>query len=145
MFFSTLLQNINDLEVGGTISHVIDHNLKGKNEPLRSLFFSPYKSKSDFALRAADIIIAPLCFSFITLELAVNSLYLGLQSIVDLARLDTQKAKIHSIDAAFNLVLALISAVVAIVSPLVNLVDFIGSGVTSITQKDEEPKIQFVM
>ncbi|KTD37482.1 putative integral membrane protein [Legionella moravica] len=121
----------------GVTYAVFDHVRLDKRTPIKSLFFNPYKSPNEFFYQGASAITAPVCLTIITLELAAASVYLGLKSIVNLAKLNPQVAKIDIIDAAVYLVFSFIAAVVGVASPVINLIDFIGSGINSMIALNE--------
>ncbi|MBL7480472.1 hypothetical protein [Legionella bononiensis] len=121
----------------GTTNNLFDHVRLDKKTPIKSLFFNPYKSPKEFLYQGASIVTAPICLTIISLELATASLYLGLKSIVDLTQLNTHVAKIHIIDAVIHLVFSVIAAIVGLASPVINLVDFLGSGINTMMHGNE--------
>lgn len=93
----------------------------------KSFFFKPYKSKLDFADRVSALCTAPVALSLLAVEQLFEFLVLGLKSIVDFARggkLDIEKP-IDAICSSIKLLL------MAVVSPLLNTVDVIGSSIAS--------------
>ncbi|HAT8152474.1 TPA: hypothetical protein JA359_13270, partial [Legionella pneumophila] len=125
------------LEQGGTTYLVADHYLKGKDKPLKSVFFSPYSSASNFLYRAGHVVAAPISFSIITLELVSSSLYLSLKSLNSLVFSDKKAAKIHIIDSVVHFAVSLITAIGVIVSPIINLIDLIGGAISTMRVKSE--------
>jgi len=95
--------------------------------PYKSFFFKPYNLPLDFVERVVTIISAPISLSLLAVEQLVEFLVLGLKSIVDFARggsFNFEKP-IDAICSSFKLLL------MAIVSPLLNTVDVIGSSIAS--------------
>jgi hypothetical protein len=62
---------------------------------------------------------------------------MGLKSMANLVILDTSAAKRYAQELLLYSIFSFIATVAAIASPFVNLVDMVGSVVTSITHKDE--------
>ncbi|HAT1595601.1 TPA: hypothetical protein RG395_002231 [Legionella pneumophila] len=139
MSFNNFLKTFNEflLEQGGTTYLVADHYLKGKDKPLKSVFFSPYSSAPNFLYRAGHVVAAPISFSIITLELVSSSLYLSLKSLNSLAFSDKKAAKIHIIDSVVHFAVSLITAIGVIVSPIINLIDLIGGAISTMRAKSE--------
>lgn len=139
MTFQEFLKQFNDFLFAqcGMTNTLFDHVRLGREAPIKSLFFNPYQSPKEFFYKAASVVTAPVCLSVIALELASASLYLGIRSAVDLAKLNTHVAKIHLIDAVFHMVFAFVAAIAAIASPFINIVDLAGAGIASLTPKDE--------
>jgi hypothetical protein len=95
--------------------------------PYKLFFFKPYNSPLDFVERVVTIISAPISLSLLAVEQLVEFLVLGLKSIVDFARdgkFDFEKPR-DAICSSFKLLL------MAVVSPLLNTVDVIGSSIAS--------------
>ncbi|AMP88980.1 hypothetical protein [Legionella pneumophila] len=139
MSFNNFLKTFNEflLEQGGTTYLAIDHYLKGKDKPLKSVFFSPYSSASNFLYRASHVVTAPISFSIITIELVASSLYLSLKSLNNLVFSDKNAAKIRIIDSIVHFAVSLITAIGVIVSPIVNLIDLIGGAISTMRVKSE--------
>jgi hypothetical protein len=139
MSFDEFLKKTNDFlfEQSGMINTLFKHTTEGKHGSVSSLFFQPYQSKSDFMYRNMSIVTAPVCMSLLALELAVASFYMGLKSMANLVILDTSAAKRYAQELLLYSIFSFIATVAAIASPFVNLVDMVGSVVTSITHKDE--------
>ncbi len=142
MAISDLLKDFNNslFEYSGTAHKVADHLLKGEKERTKSLFFKPYQSKADFGLRAASIIVAPASFALLALELLADTFYFAGKALYKLASLDASRAKTHAIDSLMYLVSSIATAVVALVSPIVNLVDLAGSAVSTLLHKEDDSR-----
>ncbi|BCA94565.1 hypothetical protein TUM19329_09260 [Legionella antarctica] len=108
------------------------------NEPLRPVFFKPYKSPSDVFFRTTSIGTDSLFFTVGTAYYALVAGFEFLKSIANLITLDFIAAKENIVDARDALIGALILFVGVIASPFINLVDLIGGGVTSLMQNEEE-------
>ena len=141
MTVQEFIKKFNDFLFGqcGITHTLFDHVRLNKKEPIKTLFFKPYQSKTEFFYKTSGVITAPICASIIAIELAVGSLYLGLKSLVDLAQLDTQTAKIHIIDAVVHLVCSFVALIAAMASPVINFVDLVGSGINTLRQNNETP------
>ncbi|WP_298625854.1 hypothetical protein [uncultured Legionella sp.] len=139
MTFQEFLKKFNDFLFTqcGMTNTIFDHIRFGKEAPIKSLFFHPYQSKTEFFYKTASVVTAPASLSVIALELATASLWLGIRSAVDLAKFNTHAAKIHLIDGIFHMVFALISALTAVASPFINAIDLVGAGIATLTQKNE--------
>lgn len=139
MSFSNFLKTFNEflLDQCGTTYAAFDHLLKEEKKPLRSVFFAPYQSTTNFLHRASHVIAAPISLSIIALELASTSLYLSLKSLNSLVCSDKKAAKIHIIDSVMHFAISLVAAIGAIVSPFVNFIDLVGSGISTVRGKNE--------
>lgn len=136
MTFQEFLKKFNDFlfDQCGMTNTLFDHARLGKEGSMKSLFFKPYQSKEEFLYKSASVVAAPICLSILALELASASLYLGIRSAVDLTSLNTHRAKIHLMDGVFHMIFAFVAAIAAIASPFINMVDLVGSGITTLTQ-----------
>lgn len=148
MTFQEFLKQFNDylLDQCGMTNALFDHVRMDTKRTIKSLFFNPYQTKQEFLYKAASVVSAPVCLSIIAIELASASLYLGIRSAVDLAKLDTRVAKIHLADAFFHMIFAFVAAITAAASPLINMVDLVGSGISTISKnfgQQEEIKLSF--
>lgn len=148
MTFQEFLKQFNDflLNQCGMTNTLFNSVQMDNKKSIKSLFFNPYQSKQEFLYKAASVVSAPVCLSIIAIELASASLYLGIRTAVDLAKLDTRVAKIHLADAVFHMIFAFVAAITAAASPFINLVDFVGSGISTISKnfgQQEEIKPSF--
>lgn len=128
---------LNNSGVTGQANKAIKKKIYDEFEnPFRSsIFFKPWQSKSDPFYKTLSIITAPVCLSILTLKLTLESVFLAFKSIVDLAQSGSKEAKTtfkRSMKCLLGMIIALVSA---IVSPLVNIVDLIGSGVSTIAHE----------
>ena len=89
-------------------------------------------------MRGATIISAPLALSDLSIELAGASIFFALKSIVDLIMLNPAEALADLKTAGHSAYATVAFAVAAIISSLVNAVDLIGSGITTLAQNSEE-------
>ncbi len=97
--------------------------------------FNPYKSGSDFHERATSIVTAPIYTALESLSIALGSVNLILHSITQLVIfVDPMKALSMFADALLMLVIAAEYALRAILSPIINAVDLIGSGIATLMQ-----------
>lgn len=142
MTFQDFIKQFNDFlfAQSGITNTLFDHVRLGRSEPVKSLFFNPCQSKKEFFYKGASVITAPVCLSLLSLELATASLYLGIKSAVNLAKSNTHGAKIYIQDAVAHLICAFVAAIVALASPIINLVDFAGAGINTLRQKNEIPQ-----
>lgn len=103
-------------------------------------FFKPYISKIDFLSRITSIATDFLVFSgygcFLTLVSAAGLLL----SIRDLILEDWDSFNENITDTGLGFIYAIMSIAGAFISPIINTVDFIGSGVSSLLPQDEEPE-----
>lgn len=103
-----------------------------------ALFFKPFKNRQDFYRKAASV---PLGLVGLGIQ-GAEDLLLGIEAfigaVVNLLSCDWDGAK-HSFRRCFNfLLVAVEELLMAVVSPLVNLVDLLGSGVTTISSSLSE-------
>lgn len=143
MSFDESLKKFNDFifQQCGTTNTLFDHLRLGKPEPVKSIFFKPYQSKSDFFYSTASVFTAPASLALLSLELFTASLYTGLRTVVDLVQRNTQAAKFHGINSIIYMACSFVAAIVAVASPVINLVDLVGGGIATLNQKKEAPEI----
>ncbi|CEG57578.1 hypothetical protein [Legionella fallonii] len=122
----------------GVTKDVVDKALDGELVKITSLFFQPYRSKSDPWHRAASIVTAPVCSSILAAESALLSLLLGCKSIIDLIILDPENAKENMGNSAVFLIAAAITLFVALISPIINGINLVFGGMMTMLQTDRE-------
>lgn len=102
-----------------------------KKEP-GPAFFQPYKSAPDFFIRAASVFVAPVCLTIIALEAVLISLAMVIESIIDLCMGNPDSAS-ESIGGALKAsMIVCVALSAALVSPILNLIDWIVGGLVSI-------------
>ena len=113
---------------------------KARGESLS--FFTPYDTFDDFLNRSLTVFLAPLSFSILALEALFYGLfYLSKALVVDVLTWNTEQMLYDAVMGfgAFPLLFTVCLLGVAL-SPLMNLVDVLGSFVTTaIHSKDEQP------
>ncbi len=95
--------------------------------PFSNSFFKPFNTPLDFGRRLLTIISAPMALSLLAVEQLLEFLLLGLKNMIYFAsneKSDFQKP-IDAICSSLKLLL------MAVVSPLLNTVDVIGSTVST--------------
>lgn len=103
------------------------------NKEISSAFFQPYKSTPDFFVRAASIVAAPVCLTIIALEAVLASFAMVIHSIVQLCVGNSYGAK-ESIGGALTAAMMVCIAIpAALISPILNLIDWVVGGVVSLT------------
>ncbi|MCL9683778.1 hypothetical protein [Legionella maioricensis] len=102
------------------------------NQAVSSVFFKPYQSPADFLYRTASVITAPLIFTGFSAFFALKAGFEVLKAIGSLLLLNTASAKENIKEAGDSLKGSVYLLVVAVVSPFINLVDLIGSGIKSV-------------
>lgn len=101
---------------------------------VQSGFFKPYKSPSNVFFRTTSIITDPLLLAGGTAFFALLAGFELLKSLGSLITANRQDAKESLKESGEMIVIAGMLLIAAIASPLVNLVDLIGGGVTSLKQ-----------
>lgn len=117
---------------GGTTLKVIDNVLEQRKSPV---FFQPFKSKTDIALRATSIATAPIISAGVIIIAPLASVFFACKSLVALAMKDRKTAKEDIGTAGVLLFLTMVGIVSAVVSALINLIDFVGSIFTTPQKK----------
>lgn len=122
----------------GVTKDVIDKTLDGKLAVISSLFFQPYRSKSDPWQRAASIVTAPVCSSILATESALLSLLSGFKSFISLMMLDPKKAMEDIENSAVFSITMGITLFVAVFSPIINAINLLLGGAATLLQIDSE-------
>ena len=129
------------LENSGVTNRAVNNIVSNKNLSIKSIFFQPYQSKLDPFTRANSLITGPLVISFIALECTAISLYFAIKTIVDLVKSDSAQAKKDG-KVLGNVLLSLcVSLLAAVLNPIINFIDLIGSGINSLPQKNSAQDI----
>lgn len=106
--------------------------------PTSSFFFKPYQSKLDPLFRASTIITGPVVLAAYALGFAFLTVFNAFKSLGNLIILDPKEAKNSISDSAAFLIGMVLEALAAVLSPIVNLIDLIGGGVTSLTNSNND-------
>lgn len=104
-----------------------------QNKPLK-----PFESSSDAALSALSIIFAPMLLTLLALDEMLSFIVFSLKFMAILCTSGTDEAKELGVAAVKHLFNAFKALLAAVVSPVVNTVDFVGSCVAPVTQGDDE-------
>jgi hypothetical protein len=105
--------------------------LSKANKETRPSFFKPYQSKSAALLKTASIIAAPILLTVTSGVFLINACLELFSHVVNLCKLDLSKATQHGKSAFQAFLGALFIICAAAISPAVNLVDAVGSTITS--------------
>lgn len=122
--------------LGDALSKVI-FNESDSTKPVESSFFKPFTTKEDLH-RIYTPITAPVAFAFLacemTLGIALNIIGFGLSALfLNPKGMAESSKKVLSYVAK-----TLIFALAAIISPVVNLVDLVGSAIVTACKSDVE-------
>lgn len=137
---------------GATAEAIVNSHNSPPSIAIRSAFFKPYASTSDFFMRATSVITAPISLSILFLELAffgiafplvgaavsIYTTHQGIPEQIDWPAVKAMSGKL--------LLIALASILTAFISPLLNLIDLIIGGCLSVAQagRNEEKDTTFV-
>jgi hypothetical protein len=100
----------------------------------RAKLFKPFESKTDTALSALSIISAPICLTLLALDEILSFIVSSLNFIATRFTLGPDAAKELGTEAVNHLLKAFKALLAAVVSPVVNTVDFVGSCVTTVNE-----------
>ena len=118
----------------GTTGQAIEYAIDDKKKVLHA-FFKPYADPSDFCTRAATIVSAPFACAILAAEALLTCIYFAFDALAQVCIGDIGNAG-ESIGSSGTFLLIMIAAVIAaIISPLVNLVDLVAGGVTTIMEQ----------
>lgn len=117
---------------GGTSLQVIE--AIGNQKNIGHVFFQPFQSKTDIALRATSIVTAPILSTSALLIAPLASTFFALKSLASLIFVGKAEAKEDIESAGAFFAVAMIALISTAVSALVNLIDFIGSFFTTLTK-----------
>ncbi len=115
-----------------------DNNASNITRAISSAFFKPYKSPSNVLFRTTSIITDPLLFTAGTAFFVLSAAFDLLKTFASLFTLNLTGAKENIGECGDSLKGVCFMLVAAIVSPVINLVDLIGSGVASLKQNSVE-------
>ena len=129
-------ENINDFlsEAVGTTGEAFSNAFDDKKK-VRHAFFKPYKDPSDFCIRAATIISAPIACAIFSIEALGFAIFFAFDALVKLCQGNTNKATEAAKKSGVALLGMVAAVITAFISPLVNLIDLIGGGVATIEQQ----------
>lgn len=103
--------------------------------PLHSYFFKPYQSAYDACVAASSIFIAPLVYEMVALSHLVDAIVVTTRCLYNLARFTPNNEKNVASNMAIKLLIkTVLISLFAIASPIINLVDVIGSVLTTLKQ-----------
>lgn len=122
---------------GGTTVKLFD---KLANDKKHAVFFQPFQSKTDLAFRGTSIVTAPVVSAGMAVFLPCASIFFACKSFIHLFT-DTKVAKADISDAGAFLVVTGVAIVSAVTSALINLIDFLGSIITTLHKKCSKPPI----
>jgi len=126
MFFYELNKRI--LHQSGVTGQILFNAIYQSEMPVsQSVFFQPISNPKESMFRAFSIVGAPIMLSIFAVGCALASLVSGLQSLIHLATKNTDEASNKTIDSILTATVALVSLVAAVVSPVINLIDLLGS------------------
>ncbi|MFC3908820.1 hypothetical protein ACFORL_06985 [Legionella dresdenensis] len=109
----------------------------------KSLFFKPFESAGDVACRGSSIIVAPALLTGESIALIALAGWELLKAIGNLLTFNFSELAENSAWGFSSLEAAPMVLITALASPLINLVDFIGSIITSINQQTNPPEIDY--
>ena len=139
----TITELNNFLESNCGITMDVIRNQSAENPlPIRSFFFKPYESKTDPLYRAATVMTAPLAFTAVAAECALFSILYAFKSIVDLAALDITSSRANLSGSLYFLTATAAALCIAVISPLLNAIDLIGAGISTLYQDSDEEENQ---
>jgi len=116
---------------GGTTTKLIDNVINAHNTPV---FFQPFRSKTDIALRATSIVTAPIVSVGFVVLAPCASLLFACKALLYLA-INPNDAKEDILAAGGFLMATALAVVAAVTSALINLIDFLGSFIRTLQQK----------
>ena len=127
----------------GTTSKAIDTAVDEESKiKVRSLFFNPYKSPLTVLVRTTSIVTDPILIGAISGYFALDAGYEVLKSIFNLVTLNTHDAKEQIQYAGRAALASAVLLVVAILSPLINLVDLFAGALTSFIRPEEDKEFE---
>ena len=106
-------------------------------------FFTPYYSTTDFFRRGFSIVVAPLCLSIFFAEAFLCVVWDGLSSINAFIKQNISDAKKNLAYSLISVRLVIALSVLIVISPLVNLIDFIGGGITHFKNSESPDSVSY--
>lgn len=137
----SVIEACNDFFIknSGTTSDVLDQLVEGTENAFASSFFKPFQNVSDVAYRGTSVVTAPVIYSVLTAQIVVGSVMYTLSSLINLVQGEIEMAKDSAKDTGLTAVAALFFLIVTVASPLINLIDFLGSMVSTFSTSNAAP------
>ncbi|TAL62269.1 MAG: hypothetical protein EPN84_06770 [Legionella sp.] len=130
---------LNNSGAAGEALHHYIHQSHAKS--FNSFFFQTYESHTHALHKSLTILSGPLLLSAYALNCVVQFLSYGAQSISLFLQGETDKGGEALVESILYLLVGLVTASLAFVSPLINLVDLGGSGISSLMDKRDAHSI----
>lgn len=111
--------------MGATRKRIIDNEF---------CFFKKYEMPRDFFIGATSVVTAPIICTGFSIAALLKAGCLFLKTVADLFTFDFSDAGKNIKNSAEWLGVSSILLIAAVLSPLINLIDLIGSAITSIKQ-----------
>lgn len=124
--FSELL-----IELGGTTGKVLKNTLSSSNKPNSSFFFNRYKSAPAAGFKLASVFIAPISFSILALEYAIYAVVNFFSMFGNMVTGNFSEAEQNGWDTINAIILTCIGVLSAVISPVLNFIDLMGSSINS--------------
>ncbi len=107
----------------------------------QSVFFKPYKSPLEVLGRTTSIVTDSLFLGSVSAYCALEAGWNLLKTLKNLCSFNTTAAKKNFHDSVQGTLVSLAMLVIAVLSPLINLIDLVAGGVNSLKQacQNEEP------
>lgn len=128
--------NINDVLAYGGVSFKSVKDL-AKGRDISDNFFKPIKSGPRFFFKTATVATAPFVFTGITTYFIIEACFDLCSAIVN-CFINWDNASSNLDDAIGAVLATVVFAVLAVVSPVINLVDLVGSGINSFNFKSTD-------
>jgi hypothetical protein len=103
-------------------------------------FFKPYQSAKDFTYRVASVVTAPIVFAGYSLYEFSMACYMLLKAIANILILNFSVAGSDFVESGKCILGFSLMLLSALLSPLANLIDVLGSVITSLKQTMTLPK-----
>ena len=116
----------------GTSVKLVDPISSMNGYAIGNLFFQPYKSPLDILGRTTSIMTDPLLLGCLPVFSLLVSGWELLQTIGALFKHDSTEAKKHIAQSGRALSRCCVVLLLAMISPLLNLIDLLGSAITSL-------------
>lgn len=99
----------------------------------KSKMFQPYQSSSMFFKKTASVVVAPVLFTVYSIGFILQASWELSKAINSLIHANTAEAKKHGGESFAYAFLSVYALLLAILSPLYNLIDLIGGGIATLT------------
>jgi hypothetical protein len=109
-------------------------NAFDENKPISSVFFKPYDSGLDFFYRVAAIITVPIISTALSLYVALDTVFQIFRAITFLIKDRPEVVKDATNRLKEDIKSLLIGILLIPLSPIIEAVDVIGSGIASLSQ-----------